>query len=284
MSRLPASTAPPAVPVAAPRAVPGFAEVWPADAGTFDAPDDGALLSATWADPGAPTKLLALDIRLPDRPGRVFRVVKGWTYDLEREAQCAAEEHEPGGGAPYPGRVFLAWDGARLVPHPEREDAARTGVLTTAMHAVVLTTLCHDGDAGFTGERLAGELGERGLIGWRGMRTAVRGLVGTFEASPARMVRVLEKRPRTLPVLWPVLVDSITVAGAAGTLPRWLNRVLDLAVLYAPHLAEAERRGWIPAGAAAFPGLERIAGRKGRSAAVTKARALLATVRGSARR
>ena len=81
-------------------------------------------------------------------------------------------------------------------------------------------------------------------------------------------------------VLWPVLTESIAYAAAAdGALPRWLNRVLDVASLCAPLLVEAARRGWIPAEAAALPGLADIAGRPGKSAAVVKARELLGVVR-----
>ncbi|MFC8598018.1 DUF6493 family protein [Isoptericola sp. NPDC057191] len=294
-----ASPAPAAAPAPA-NAPADFDAVWPADLATLPALDDGVAIAASWQDPDAPTKLLALDLRLPADPGRVYRVVKVWSYDLESEGQCAAvvraEGEEPGARDHYrsePGtEAWLAWDpeAGRLRAHEHRNRTEGTGgplrmppggipPLSTALHAVALSMLCHDGDAGVAGEHVVRDLIERGGIGWAGTRLAARALVTQPTASPARMVRLVERRLGTLPALWPVLTEAVAAAGATdGPLPRWLPRVLDVAAASLPYLAEASRRGLVPADAAAFPGLEAIAARAGRAVGPAKARALLAAV------
>ncbi|MCL2091759.1 MAG: hypothetical protein FWH11_11295 [Micrococcales bacterium] len=118
-------------------------------------------------------------------------------------------------------------------------------------------------------------------IGPSDMRSALSTLLSSSDLSPARLVGVLEKYPTTLPVLWPLLTEPIRFAGTSeGSPPRWLNRVLDVALLHAEHLREAARRGLIPADASSWPGLEELASQPGKTAALTKARTLLAVLRG----
>ncbi len=285
---------------------PSFAQIWPDGAGTLPAVVDDAALTATWVDPDLPTKMLRFDLTLPDHPGVRLEVVKGWTYDLEAEGQCRAERCRADAPAQKPRgsgyaqalrdghEVFVSWDSRveRLTvgEHRDREVLGlpcwfpqirpRTP-LSTSLVAVSVGLVAQDGDFGLTGEHLVTRLVDKGLIGWAGVRTAVVTLLGSPEVSPARLVRVLEKNPTTLPVLWPLLTEPIRVVGLSdGPPPRWLNRVLDVALLYADHLGEAARRGWIPADASRWPGLAEIAARPGKAVALTKARTLLAAVRG----
>ncbi|MDR3107936.1 MAG: hypothetical protein LBU05_07080, partial [Bifidobacteriaceae bacterium] len=61
---------------------PAFEMIWPKDAGRVPAIVDGARVTAGWDDPAAPGKLLFLDLTLPDRPGRRYRVMKkDWVYE-----------------------------------------------------------------------------------------------------------------------------------------------------------------------------------------------------------
>ena len=108
---------------------------------------------------------------------------------------------------------------------------------------------------------------------------AVRALLPHPDVSPARMMKLLESDPTTLPVLWPLLVEPVRhAAGLAVPAPRWLNRVLDVALLHAPLLREAADRGLLPADAAAWPGLRDLAERGGSATVRRKARTLVEQV------
>jgi len=264
----------PAVTVAPPaRPVRPFDEVWPAGAGTRPAVDDGARITAQWVDPAAPSRFLAVDLDVPGTTGGPFRVVKTWFYDLEVEGQCAADGAE--------GRVWLRWADDRVVVSRHRNwhagtDGPLTGVstvppLTTSMVAGVLAGLCHDSAADHHPRELLGG----GLIGSEAVTVAVRALLPHTDFSPARIARAAED-PTLLPVLWPVLVESVRHAAATPAAPpRWLNRILDVALLHAPLLREAADRGLLPAEAAAWPGLADLAARPGNAAVPTKARRLV---------
>lgn len=272
VAMLPAAVSP-VVPVApVERPVSPFDEVWAPGAGMRAAVDDGATLAAQWVDPDAPSKMLAVDLTLPDRPGETYRVVKEWFYDLENEGQCSARTAT--------GVAWLRWDveQGRLVVSPHRdwrgekdgplERGGPLPPLTTSMVAVVLASLSH---ASYHPQ----ELLRSGLVGSASVTVAVRALVTQPDVSPARMVKLMESDPTTLPVLWPVLVESVRyAAGVDGAPPHWLNRILDVALLHAPVLREAGDRGLLPGDAATWPGLADLAARPGSSAVLRKARDL----------
>ena len=122
---------------------------------------------------------------------------------------------------------------------------------------------------------------EDGEVDSADVRAAVSTLLCSSDLSPARLVGMLEKKPSTLPVLWPLLTEPIRFAGASeASLPRWLNRVLDVALLHADHLREAAHRGLLPSDVVPWPGLEQLAANPGKSAAVTKARSLRVALAG----
>ncbi|MGW4480727.1 hypothetical protein [Rhodococcus triatomae] len=276
----------PAAAVPEPQAAPGpgFAQVWADGAGTAPATADGVTLTATWADPAAPTKRIVLDLTLPGRDDR-FRVDKGWYYDLEFEGQCAATRYT--GDAPPEGGTRDAWlywdtDAGALAVGEHRNRTAGTDAplervgpvppLTTSMVAVLLAGLCHDAPDVYYVTTILTAC----AVGAESVGAAMRALLTQPDVSPARMMKVLDSDPALLPVLWPLLTESVRYAAeASGTLPRWLNRVLDVALRSAPVLREAALRGLIPEDAAAWPGLAAVAGRPGSAAAVVKARTLL---------
>lgn len=274
---LPATPAPP----------PGraFDELWPADAGTRPAVVDGAELAVVEAR-GA-RRFLSLDVTLPD--GRTYRVSKSWFYDLENEGQCQAViESVAGSGSDERTQAWLRWDPATagLVVSPHRNwrdgtDGPLTGrdvpPLTTSMVAVLLLSLCQDDPQTYYVREVLGS----GLVGSAAVTAAVRALLPSPLVSPARMVRLVDAHPTTLPVLWPVLVESVRHAsGVEGAPPRWLNRVLDVALQHAATLREAAERGLLPVDAAAWPGLRDLAA-SSRSATVRRKAAELAERLGS---
>ncbi len=177
--------------------------------------------------------------------------------------------------------AWLWWDGDRLAVSPVRNRTdgnhgslrkiGATPPLTVGLTAVALTSVCHD-QPGPSGDDLIRSLDARSV------RDATAALLESPDFSPARVVRVLERDPAVLPVLWPVLTEAVRVASGASRPPAWLNRILDAALQHAPTLAEAGRRGLIPADAAAWPGLDELAERPGAGAALRKARELRAAL------
>ncbi|MCL2091902.1 MAG: hypothetical protein FWH11_12025 [Micrococcales bacterium] len=280
---------------------PRFEEVWPESAGTLPAVVDDAELIVTQEDS------LCFDLALPDHPAHRFQVRSSWgSLYLRDERQCLAwkylaDEPPP---TPEPGcdhirkkdRVWLCWDdeAGRLAVsrYRNREDrnnsvplhSLRYGIsatppsLSTSLVAVAVAMLVD-------GERLVIGWVREEQIGSATVRIAVSTLLAFPAVDPAKLIWVLERHPETLPTLWPLLAEPVRVAGTTeGPVPTWLNRVLDVALLYADHLREAARRGLIPEDAAAWPGLAELAARPGKSAALAKARSLLAAVRDGGRR
>ena len=76
-----------------------------------------------------------------------------------------------------------------------------------------------------------------------------------------------------------MLTECIKAAGAlvsgGGKPPTWVNRVLDVALRYAPYLAEAAKRGFIPAEDSRWEGLSEIAFSGAKAASSAKAKQLL---------
>lgn len=263
-----------------------FEEIWSPGAGSAPAVDDGAILTAQWVEVSAASRMMAVNLTLPDRPEDTFQIVTAWFHALENEGQCGARlEHSDPGDHPAHQDSWLHWDApsARLVVSPHRNWIEGTNgplagsikqvpPLTTSMAAVLLASLCHDGAAADYSVR---KIVEAGLIGSAAVTVAMRALLTQPDISPARMVRLIESDPTTLPVLWPVLVESVRyAAGVEGALPHWVNRVLDVALLYADYLREAATRGLLPAESATWPGLTDLAARKGSSVALRKSRTL----------
>jgi len=259
-----------------------FDEVWPADAGTLEAIPDGVDIVASWVKSGGRPDELRFDLTLPGPSGRRFRRQTTWTYDLEREGQCQVRElldtDEPSNST-----VWLHWDVARsaLVVEPLRERRQggtrllRGEAVSPLSNALVTIVVGHLGYGGGSGGYLIQQLLERRRIGSAAVTAATKMLLRSPAISPAKLVSTLEKRVNLLPVLWPLLTESISAAAhKPGTPPTWLNRVLSVALMHSQHLAEAARRAYLPASAATWPGLANLAARPGTAASITKAKAL----------
>lgn len=186
-------------------------------------------------------------------------------------------------------RAWLRWDpaaaggaGAMVVAeHRNWRDGTngplpREGAsppLTAGMVAVMLGSMNHDNGHAFT----VREAVRSELFGAATVRLAVARLLQNADYSPVKLVGLIESDPDTLITLWPALTESVRIAAAAtGTPPRWLNRVLDVALGRAEILRAAADRGHLPADAATWPGLSELATRTGSQAAFRKARELRA--------
>ncbi|QRY63084.1 hypothetical protein JVX90_02235 [Gordonia sp. PDNC005] len=264
---LPAPSRSPEPTVVAPRF--DLSDVWTDGVGSAPAVDDRASVAIDWFDPDAKSRELVITATFAHLPDRVFTIRKGWTYDIEQEGQCRASD----GGLD----VWLQWDGTGIAVRDNRDQASSGAKppVTVVMTAVLLATLINETqDARWTVASCALD----GVLHAEGVSLAMRLLLPHPVISPARMVRAIEHEPRSLPALWPILTESIRHAGdavrAGGSIPKWANRVLDLAQTVAPQLDEAVSRGLAPADASIWPGLDALADAPGKSAAITKARAL----------
>lgn len=261
---------------------PPFDDIWAKGAGEVPAIPDGATMSVHW-DAGG-TRFLAFDLTVPGEPDRLFRVVKGWTYDLTVERQCAATAFRPGELPTGQRDSWLHWDSAagRLVVSPDRDWAtgspgplsakARPARLSDALVAVSLGLMAQSGDDAFTGREAVATLVNEGRFGTDAVAAAVRVLLAQPDVMPGRLVRVIEEHLPVLPTLWPIVAELLRHAAEQKSLPRWLNQVLDVTSLRAGYLAEATRRGILPA--VTWDPLREIASRSGTSAALVKAGAL----------
>ena len=279
----------------APTMDPSFEAVWQYDAGQVPEVADGVDVSASWANTQR-KKVMRLRLTLPDSPERCFLIdVPGEWYDdwVKEKGEyrawafpiSEADAVGPGLGSLPDKPVYLDWDTStdRLVPYSyrewrEREDRCLTGAtpLSSALVAVVVAIAGY----GWNGSAVIKNLmGER-RIGSQAVAAATRMLLRSPDVGPSHLVRAVEKDVYLLPVLWPILTESVAHAGSLpGNPPAWLSRVLSVALSYAPYLAEASRRGLISAEAAQWPGLADIASRPGKSAAIAKAKELKRMVR-----
>ena len=246
-----------------------FDRVWPPDAGTASRIDDGAQVSAHWEDPRASHRRLLCHLTLPT--GQTLKL-STFTGALLSEGWVLSTENE---------RVFF--DGMQVVAEPfghkernawqRRKNKRITDEKTRSdsLLGVCLTDLATDGDVTIPRNEVE-QLVVSGQLGWATVRAVVPQLIPGGEWSPARAIHDLEKKLELLPALWPMLTEPLVFAAEHTPVPRWVNRVLDVVTLYQEILAEATRRGYIPADA--WDGLHTFASQKGSSAALKKARAL----------
>jgi hypothetical protein len=276
-----------------------FDEVWPQAQKAARLIDDGAALTVTWAKEDK--KHFLFTLTLPGISDRVFQIVRtGWNYDMETEGQCQTCAVEPGASV-FAGnqenRVWLHWDAEKealaLCGHrnwmagkdgPLELKGRPVPPLPLSLLTVIVGLLAQDGDAVYYAPRLLRQFIENGQLDAEIIRKAAQTLLRCPVVSPAKLTRCLEQDIRLLPVLWPLLTEGVKTAGALAATgekpPLWVNRILDIALRYAPYLAGAAKRRLIPAEDAKWTGLSEIASSKAKSTAVAKAQKLLDHVNG----
>lgn len=246
--------------------------VWPEGAGAAPAITDGSRLQIRTQDRGGRRgRSFDVAIVLPGQPDRRLRVAPHWGGScFDHEGRLQAWDGEA--------RVHLRWDGSRIVVDPVPPTSAVPDVpqvLPAGIIAAALAVSSQDGPHAMVQARSLGLLAERGRIGSAGLRAAMAIVLVDPAINPARLLRALEERPALVPSHWPLLTEPVRIAGeTAGSPPRWLNRVLAVAIHHAPVLRAAASAGRLPADAAAWPGLAALAARPGRSATLEKARSL----------
>lgn len=267
-----------------------FAEVWEDELRSWpdvDAPgliDDGA--SVTFSRDIATGKSPVLHIRLPEHEGDVYECALAyslWHVDLNY-LQLYREDTVTGRLVSIgPVDLRLAGEvGTRrlLKPIPyDRDRRHERSYCRTSILRSLATLAVADKSSLRLNNRYRRQVAD-GTVTARDVRDSVRPVLESELGG--KIVRGLEVVPGSLPLLWPILTESVAyaaeLAGAGEPLPRSLSRVLDICFLARPALAEAEQRGRVPEGTARFPGLEVLAATKGSSVGVKKARALLELV------
>lgn len=272
----PPSASPPAPEIASREPLVDLDAVWPDGDAAGPAVDDGIPLASSSHTRGS-KRFVPLEFALPDEPEFRYRALMAWSYALDHEGQLDAETIV---GAE---RRWLQWDEGRgrIIPSEFRD--RRTGKdgpasqgeappLTVVMVAVILASLCSDVESRYSVDAMVAAR----RFSSESVRLAASRLLPLPDIAPARMMGAIEREVRALPVLWPLLTESVRFAAGEAKPPSWLNRVLDVALLRAPLLRAAAAAGRIPADHAAWPGLAELVARKGSSAALTKARMLMA--------
>ncbi|MFC9558508.1 DUF6493 family protein [Agromyces sp. NPDC056965] len=249
--------------------------IWPVGDGGGAAVDDGIPLSSSAHLRGS-KRFVPIEFALGEAPEVRYRSLMSWSYALDHEGQLDADT------VVGDERRWLQWDEAagRIVPSEFRDRSAgkhgpssRVAVppLTVLMVAVVLASLCSDVESRYSVDSMVANR----RFSAESVRLAAARLLPLPDITPARMMGSIERELRALPVLWPLLTESVRYASAQPKPPSWLNRVLDVALLRAPVLRAAATAGRIPAVHAVWPGLAELAARPGSGAAFTKARKLV---------
>ncbi|RKW69970.1 hypothetical protein [Galactobacter caseinivorans] len=259
-----------------------FAADWPE--GIADPPvlEDGALISGVDAPWFISSSKSAMILDLPGDDHR-YRVSANVAHRLGHDLSCRVDRLDPGsdGSQTDTYKDELGWDqeSRRLLARQAWNRDELTDY-SQGLCAIAVGTLAYPGEWGDGARRSVRNLVTEGFLGATRVQGAARLLFNpadgvAFHAdslSPARMAGSLAKLPGLLPALWPILTEAVRAASGQEKAPRWLNGVLDVALDLAPVLAEAARRGLMPAD---WPGLAELAARPGKSAALTKARALV---------
>lgn len=273
---------------------PPFDKVWEKATETPLLIEDGVSIAIDWVDRKTSPRLFFFTLTLPGISDRVFQVMKDrWCHDLEYEGQCHAFASPPNADAfvSYEGEhAWLHWDAEQnvMVACDERKllidkDNLSRRMPPMQMSASLLTVLiglvAQNGYMANNAPSLLYRLTRDGLIGEDIIRQVTRTLLQYPAISPAKLARALGKDVTLLHVLWPMLVEPVKFAGQGliegRALPVWINRILDISMRYAPYLAEAAKRGLIPAEDARWVGLTEIASSKAKKPAVEKAKELL---------
>lgn len=261
--------------VAAPEPAVDLEVIWPAGDGEGPMIDDGVRLASSSHLRGS-KRFVPLEFSLAEAPAVRYRALMSWSYALDREGQLDADTVEG------EERRWLQWDEAssRIIPSEFRDrSTGKDGPtsngpvppLTVLMVAVVLASLCSDVESRYSVDSMIAAR----RFSAESVRVAASRLLPLPDITPARMMGSIEREMRALPVLWPLLTESVRFAATQPKPPSWLNRVLDVALLRAPVLRAAASAGRIPADHAAWPGLAELAARPGSSAALAKARSLV---------
>lgn len=255
--------------------------------------EDGVEMNIELLETKRSFRLFVFSLQLPDERELEYKVTVDWTYGLEAEGQTRAYRvpvNTPNNSEAWKNaeQVWIYWDSeerkVRTSTHRNRADREKGPLskghetpLPISLLTVILGLAAQDGDMIYAAPRLIRSLVESGTISEEVTVRAMRTLLRNDAVSPAKLVRILEKEPDLLPVLWRMLKECVREGGErtmkTGKSPAWVNRVLDITLYHAHYLKEAGKRGWIPF--EMWTGLSEIANSKAKSTAKEKAKCLM---------
>ncbi len=272
-----------------------FDEIWKEIKNEKEIIEDNVEITVELAEPESKQKVFLFTLKLPDISDKKFQVVKnGWYYDLESEGQCDAIEVSMDTTLYVDNkenRIWLHWDKKQnkmvVTEHrnwvenksgPLEDKKNNKSELTISLLTIIIGVLAQSVDEYYAG-RLTEDFIKTGDINVKVVKRVMKDLLKSEAVSPSKIIKLLEKKIELLYVLWPMLTESVRVAGEiveeTGKPPVWVNRTLDTVLRYAPYLVEATKRGLISKEDSEWVGLSTIASSKAKSVAVDKAKNLL---------
>lgn len=238
-------------------------------------------------------KVFQFDLDLPEDSDCSYQVViAGWLYGLAHEGQVSGTKvdrrGDRNGKIDAEKEVWLHYDKekGKIVVSECRNwrggnNAPLEGEATPYSKlflSFVVALLAQDGDSIYGAKSLFKELVQAGTLSLKTVREITRLLLSYEEISPAKLVRIVEKKSELLSICWGMLWECIKDAGLktveTGKPPAWINRILDICIYYAAYLREAAKRGSISKEDALWPGLLEMANCSAKSTAVKKAKEL----------
>lgn len=212
---------------------------------------------------------LELTFTLPGYSGTFNTVASSDSFDLPY-GKCLVNH------ADFPDRTAIAWSKEKF--HITPAYPLNSGIddphppLPRLLVATLLARLSASPEP-YSPRRAVDRLIRNQQLHPHAIKSALPILLAGGGFSPAKAAYQLADQPEYLPILCPLLTESIRYAGAANPLPQWINRILDLVVHHLPYLQAATDRGLIPA--TEWEGLTALAEGKKKSAAKTKAMSVL---------
>lgn len=276
---------------------PSFDNLWKNQKRSLRMIEDGITLTIDYEDTNAKTKIFMFNLSLPDYKEHVFQVVKdSWTYDIEYESQCRAYKVPKDASSFLKSKeneVWLHWDEKekKLVVNPNRNwidgndgslNNRHKTLFSSSILTIIIGLLAQDGDAVYFAPSILRRFINKGIITSEIVLKAVKILLNNPVISPGKLTRPLEDDIKLLPILWPILTESIKLGGVmvseGQSLQAWLSRVLNLTIRYLPYLLEGNKRGEIDFSQDEWDALYQISSSKKKSTAVEKAKLLLCEI------
>ena len=263
-----------------------FDKIWQKDKKELEVIEDGCDIKIGHTiDPYRANDFL-FALTLPSAPNKVYHITNThYYYDLTHYGHAVAFEFNKNDGVfernYNENRVYLHWDKNEktLKASKPSNKSKQKAPLSVSILTVCIGLLASEDALNYNINKLISTVIKNGSLNAIVTKRAMGTLLQNDVISPLKLSRILEKNAHYLHVLWPILTESIKSAGEAVAngekLPKWLNRILDITIHYAPYLKEAMELGLIPVEDAKWTGLEEIASVKQKSTAVAKAREIL---------